>query len=94
MRFRIFCFQGKNIFRSTIIDIPIKVVSFRVSLLTNGNTEGKTASAQQGSFSAEQIKLIRSLENGQRIIIDEVAAMLPDGKARKVPASMVFTVGK
>ncbi|WP_205514458.1 GldM family protein [Longitalea arenae] len=76
------------------IDIPIKVASFTLSLLTNGNTESKSAAAQTSSFSAEQVKLIQSLQDGQRIIIDDIAATGPDGKARKVPASMVFTIGK
>lgn len=76
------------------IDISFKVASYTISILTNGNAEGRSATAQQGTFSAEQIKLIQSLENGQRIIIDDITAVGPNGKPRKVSASMVFTVGK
>jgi beta-lactamase regulating signal transducer with metallopeptidase domain len=74
------------------VDIPIKVVSFTMSVITNDHVQGMTATTANDRFSPEQIKLIQSMTTDQRIIIDEIIAAGPDGKARKAPASMVFTI--
>jgi hypothetical protein len=74
------------------VDIPFKVVSFTMSLITNDHVQGMTATTTNDRFSPEQIKLIQSMTTEQRIIIDEVVAAGPDGKARKGPMSMVFTI--
>ncbi|MBO9203260.1 MULTISPECIES: GldM family protein [Niastella] len=71
------------------VDIPLKVVSFTMSVITNEYEQSMTSN---GRFSPEQIKLIQSLGKDQRIIIDEIAAAGPDGRARKMPASLVFTI--
>jgi beta-lactamase regulating signal transducer with metallopeptidase domain len=74
------------------VDIPFKVVSFTMSVITSDHVQGKTATATTDRFSPEQIKLIQSMTKDQRIIIDDVTAAGPDGNARKMPASMVFTI--
>jgi hypothetical protein len=77
---------------NTDIDIPFKVVSFTMSVITNDHVQGLTATSANDRFSPEQIKLIQSMTTDQRIIIDDIAAAGPDGKARKMPTSMVFTI--
>jgi hypothetical protein len=74
------------------IDIPIKVASFTMSVITNDHVQGKTITTTNDRFSPEQIKLIQSMTKDQRIIIDEIAASGPDGRVMKIPASMVFTI--
>jgi beta-lactamase regulating signal transducer with metallopeptidase domain len=74
------------------IDIRIKVVSFAVSVITNSNEQQTSEASSSGVFTNAQVKLIQSLKKGQKVIIDEIAAAGPDGKAMKVPASMVFTI--
>lgn len=74
------------------IDIAIKIASFNLSVITNGNEQGKTLASNTGSFTAEQVKLIQSLSKDQKIIIDEITASGPDGKPRKMQVSMVFTI--
>lgn len=74
------------------IDIPFKVVSFTVSVITNDHVQGMTAITVNDHFSPEQIKLIQSVTTDQRIIIDEITAAGPDGKARKMAMSIVFTI--
>lgn len=77
---------------SADIEVPIKVSSFNLSVITNNNEQGTLASSSGDKFSADQVKLIQSLKNDQRIIIDDVTAVGPDGKSQKAPTSMVFTI--
>ncbi|MFL5748777.1 MAG: M56 family metallopeptidase [Niastella sp.] len=74
------------------IDIPFKVVSFTMSVITNDHVQGLTVTTANDRFSPEQIKLIQSMTKDQRIIIDDIAAAGPDGRVMKMPASMVFTI--
>lgn len=75
------------------IEVPIKVLSFNLSVITNNNNEQGTAAVSNADkFSSDQVKLIQSLKKDQRLIIDDITAALPDGKARKSPMSMVFTI--
>jgi hypothetical protein len=74
------------------IEVPIKVSSFTISIITNNNEQGIPASSSSDQFSAQQVKLVQSMKKDQRIIIDDITAAGPDGKLRKVPASMVFTI--
>lgn len=74
------------------IEVPIKVSSFNLSVITNNNEQGTSASSSGDKFSADQVKLIQSLKNDQRIIIDDVTAAGPNGKSQKAPTSMVFTI--
>jgi beta-lactamase regulating signal transducer with metallopeptidase domain len=73
------------------IDIPFKVSSFTLSVITN-NEQGTSAVSSSDKFSADQVKLIQSLKKGQRIIIDDVISAGPDGKPRKFTPPMVFTM--
>jgi beta-lactamase regulating signal transducer with metallopeptidase domain len=74
------------------VNIPFKVVSFTMSIITNAHVQGMTATATNDRFSPEQIKLIQSMTTDQRIIIDDIIAAGPDGKARKMASSLVFTI--
>jgi len=74
------------------IEVPIKVLSFTLSVITNNNEQGTSAVSSSDKFSADQVKLIQSLKKDQRIIIDDITAAGPDGKSRKAPTSMVFTI--
>jgi hypothetical protein len=74
------------------IDIPFKVLSFKLSVITNNNEQGTSAESSADKFSTEQVKLIQALKKDQRVIIDDVTAAGPDGKPRKTPISMVFTI--
>lgn len=74
------------------IDVPIKVLSFTLSVITNNNEQGASAVSSADKFSADQVKLIQSLKKDQRLIIDNISASLPDGKVRKTSMSMVFTI--
>jgi hypothetical protein len=64
----------------------------QMSVITNDHVQGSTATSANDHFSPEQIKLIQSITKDQRIIIDEVVASGPDGRAMKMPSSMVFTI--
>lgn len=72
------------------IDIQFKVLSFSLGLITN--EQGTSAVSNSDKFSADQLKLIQSLKKDQRIIIDGITAAGPDGKPRKFPMSLVFTM--
>jgi gliding motility-associated protein GldM len=74
------------------IDVPFKVSSFTLSVITNNNEQGTSAASSGDKFSADQIKLIQSLKKDQRIIIDNITAAGPDGRSIKAPVSMVFTM--
>lgn len=74
------------------LDLPIKVLSFTLSVITNNNEQGTSVVSSADKFSTDQVKLIQSLKKDQRIIIDEVTAAGPDGRAMKVATSMVFTI--
>ena len=74
------------------IDIQFKVSSFTLSVITNNNAQGTSVASNSDKFSADQVKLIQSLKEDQRLIVDGVVAAGPDGKPRKFPASMVFTI--
>ncbi|MCS3801596.1 M56 family metallopeptidase [Niastella sp. OAS944] len=74
------------------IEVPIKVLSFDLSVITNNNEQGASAVSNTDKFSTDQVKLIQSLKKDQRLIVDDITAALPDGKARKSPMSMVFTI--
>lgn len=74
------------------IEVPIKVSSFRTSIITNAKEQGELIRSSSDKFSADQVKLIQSMKKDQRVIIDDITAALPDGKLRKVPASLVFTI--
>lgn len=74
------------------IDIPFKVASFTMSVITSNHVQGMTVTTTNDRFSPEQIKLIQTMTKDQRIIIDEIAASGPDGRVMKMPASMVFTI--
>lgn len=74
------------------IELPFKVSSFTLSVITSNNEQGTSAVSSADKFSAEQVKLIQSLKKDQRVIIDDVMAAGPDGKPRKAPTSMVFTI--
>ena len=74
------------------IELPIKVSSFTLSVITNNNEQGISATSSSDKFSTDQVKLIQSLKKDQRIIIDDITAAGPDGKSRKAPTSMVFTI--
>jgi beta-lactamase regulating signal transducer with metallopeptidase domain len=74
------------------VDIPIKVSSFTISVINSGNMQVTSASSNQDKYSADQVKLVQSLAEGQRLIVDEITASGPDGRARKMPSSMVFTI--
>jgi beta-lactamase regulating signal transducer with metallopeptidase domain len=72
------------------IDLQFKVLSFTLGLITN--EQGASAVSNDDKFSADQVKLIQSLKKDQRIIIDNITAAGPDGKPRKFPMSIVFTM--
>jgi hypothetical protein len=74
------------------IDLQFKVLSFTLGTIINNNEQGTTTVSNSDKFSAEQVKLIQSLKKGQRIIIDGITAAGPNGKPRKLPMSMVFTI--
>jgi beta-lactamase regulating signal transducer with metallopeptidase domain len=74
------------------IDVPFKVLSFTLSVITNNNEQGTSTVSSSDKFSADQVKLIQSLKKDQRIIIDNFTAAGPDGKPRKVATSIVFTM--
>jgi beta-lactamase regulating signal transducer with metallopeptidase domain len=74
------------------IDIQFKVLSFSLNVITNNNEQGTSAVSISDKFSANQVKLIQSLKKDQRIIIDDITAAGPDGKPRKLPMSIVFTM--
>jgi gliding motility-associated protein GldM len=73
-------------------DLPIKVASFALSTITAGNNQTSEAMSENGKFTSAQENIIKGLSKGQRIIIDDIAASGPDGKTRKMPVSMVFTI--
>ena len=75
------------------IDLKLKIATFTLSVITNSNEQQASEMAYGNGFTEAQVKLIQSLKKGQKVIIDDIAAIGPDGKARKVPASMVFTIG-
>jgi len=77
---------------SADIDLQFKVLSFTLGTITNNNEQGTSAVSSSDKFSAEQVKLIQSLKKDQRIIIDGITAAGPDGKPRKLPMSLVFTM--
>lgn len=74
------------------LDLQFNISSFTLSVITNNNGQGASVASNSDKFSADQVKLIRSLKKDQRIIIDGVVAAGPDRKPRKFPASMVFTI--
>lgn len=74
------------------IDVPFKVSGFTLSVITSNNEQGTSAVSSSDKFSADQVNLIQSLKKDQRIIIDNFTAAGPDGKPRKFPMSMVFTM--
>jgi hypothetical protein len=77
---------------SAEFDLPIKVASFALSTITAGNNQSMEALSNDGKFTSVQEQIIKSLNKGQKIIIDDIVASGPDGKARKMPVSMVFTI--
>jgi hypothetical protein len=77
---------------SAEFDVPIKVASFAMGTITTGNNQTTEETSDGGNFSTAQLNIIKSLDKGQKIIIDDIAASGPDGKARKMPVSMVFTI--
>jgi beta-lactamase regulating signal transducer with metallopeptidase domain len=74
------------------IDVSFKVSAFKLSVITNNNEQGTSATSSSDKFSPDQVKLIQSLKKDQRIIIDDITAAGPDGKSRKLPMSIVFTI--
>lgn len=74
------------------IDLQFKVLSFTLGAITNNNEQGTSAVSNSDKFSADQLKLIQSLKKDQKIIIDGITAAGPDGKPRKLPMSIVFTM--
>jgi beta-lactamase regulating signal transducer with metallopeptidase domain len=74
------------------IEVPFKVSSFTISVITNNNEQGTPAVSSSEKLSVDQVKLIQSMKKDQRVIIDDITSAGPDGRSMKVPTSMVFTI--
>ncbi|OQP66503.1 hypothetical protein A3860_13540 [Niastella vici] len=72
-------------------ELPMKVASFDMVVRAADKSVIKSAGSTQDNFSAEQVALIKSLEKGQHVTIENIAATSPGGN-RKTPMIMDFTI--
>jgi predicted transcriptional regulator len=72
-------------------ELPMKVASFDMVVRAADRSVIKSASTTQDKFSAEQVELIKSLEKGQHVTIENIASSGPGGN-RKTPMTMDFTI--
>ncbi len=70
-------------------DLNFKVVSFTISTLVKGYTVDQASSSD--SFTSEQMAMLRNLKRNQKIYIEDIKAVGPDGDTRELPA-MVFRI--
>lgn len=71
-----------------LFDVDFKITGFQVNLVSNGITviEG----SESESFTAAQQDLLKRVGQGQKVTIDEISAIGPDGLTRKLEP-LVFT---
>ena len=72
-------------------ELPMKVASFDMMVRAADRSVIKSAGSTQDKFSAEQVALIKSLEKGQHVTIENITATSPGGN-RKTPMIMDFTI--
>jgi gliding motility-associated protein GldM len=72
-------------------DLSWEIVSFVMSASVPGSSAIREEISHSGKFSDNQIDLINSLEENQKLMIEEIKAKGPDGAIRKM-GSMVFTI--
>lgn len=72
-------------------ELPMKIASFDMVVRAADRSVIKSASTSEDKFSAEQVELIKSLEKGQHVTFENIAATSPGGN-RKTPMIMDFTI--
>jgi hypothetical protein len=72
-------------------ELPMKIASFDVVIRGTDKTVVKTASTTEDKYSAEQVDLIKSLDNGQKLTFENIVASGPGGN-RKTPFVMEFSI--
>lgn len=63
-------------------DLQFKVTEFTVAILRNGYLVD--AKSNNNLFTQEQKDMMRSLSRGQRVMIQDIQAMGPDGRRRSL----------
>lgn len=72
-------------------DLSFEVVSFVMKSPNAGTKAIRYAEGSSGKFSTEQKEIIKNLESGQLLIIEDIKVKGPDGAIRRL-GPMVFTI--
>jgi hypothetical protein len=72
-------------------ELPMKVASFDLVVRAADKSVVKSVSTTQDKYSAEQVNLIKSLDKGQKVYIENIVTTGPGGN-RKTPMIMEFTI--
>jgi gliding motility-associated protein GldM len=65
-------------------DLKFRIIGFAVTATIKGYTD--ESRTQGATFTAEQLKLIKSVPTGQKVYIDNIRAQGPDGVPRDLPS--------
>ncbi len=65
-------------------DLKFTVENFRISTVVEGYVRDATKSNKR-KFSAEQLKMIKSLKRNQVLVIEKIMVKAPDGSTRELP---------
>jgi len=64
-------------------DMKFKVTGFTISTVVGGFTQDKKS--RSGNFTNDQLKLLKKLKRAQKVYIEDIKAVGPDGATRKLP---------
>lgn len=64
-------------------DLKFKITGFTISTIVKGFTQDKTS--RSDSFTNDQIQLLKKLRRKQKVYIEDIRAVGPDGITRKLP---------
>jgi hypothetical protein len=73
-------------------DYSFAIVSFSVSLERNGKEVIKTSTSNK--FTSEQIDFFKTLKPGEKLNIENIQIMGPEGAIRNLQSSIVFKIAK